>query len=142
MECEYVNAGDEYYQRNTGVKETYKYTQCYFLNFIKELDKEPIGTFAFVLGPDSTYLKIYEGKWLNEDNNYYVIHRISSKPKGKGIMKEILKFCFSKTKNIRIDTHRDNKIMRHILEKEGFKYCGIIYLEDGAERLAYQKILN
>ena len=32
--------------------------------------------------------------------------------------------------------------MRHILEKEGFKYCGIIYLEDGAERLAYQKILN
>ena len=42
MECEYVNAGDEYYQRNTGVKEMYRYTQCYFLNFIKELDKEPI----------------------------------------------------------------------------------------------------
>ena len=42
LECEYVNAGDEYYQRNTGVKETYKYTQCYFLNFIKELDKESI----------------------------------------------------------------------------------------------------
>ncbi len=111
-------------------------------SYIIELDNEPIGTFAFVLGPDPTYLKIYEGKWINEDNNYYVIHRISSKPKGKGIMKEILKFCFSKTKNIRIDTHRDNKIMRHILEKEGFKYCGIIYLEDGAERFAYQKILN
>ena len=42
LECEYVNAGDEYYQRNTGNKECYKYTQCYFLNFIKELDKEPI----------------------------------------------------------------------------------------------------
>ena len=27
---------------DTGFKETYKYTQCYFLNFIKELDKEPI----------------------------------------------------------------------------------------------------
>ena len=36
LECEYVNAGDEYYQRNTGNKEMYKYTQCYFLNFIKE----------------------------------------------------------------------------------------------------------
>ena len=36
IECEYVNAGDEYYQRNTGNKEMYKYTQCYFLNFIKE----------------------------------------------------------------------------------------------------------
>ena len=47
MECEYVNAGDEYYQRNTGIKETYKYTQCYFLNFIKELDKEPINNYKF-----------------------------------------------------------------------------------------------
>lgn len=36
IECEYVNAGDEYYQRNTGNKEMYKYTQCYFLNFVKE----------------------------------------------------------------------------------------------------------
>lgn len=36
LECEYVNAGDEYVQRNTGNKEVYKYTQCYFLNFIKE----------------------------------------------------------------------------------------------------------
>lgn len=47
LECEYVNAGDEYYQRNTGVKEMYKYTQCYFLNFIKELDKEPINNYKF-----------------------------------------------------------------------------------------------
>lgn len=38
VELEYVDAGDEYYQRNTGNKETYRYTQCYFLNFIK--DKE------------------------------------------------------------------------------------------------------
>ena len=47
LECEYVNAGDEYYQRNTGVKETYKYTQCYFLNFVKELDKETNNNYKF-----------------------------------------------------------------------------------------------
>lgn len=47
LEYEYVNAGDEYYQRNTGVKETYKYTQCYFLNFVKELDKELINNYKF-----------------------------------------------------------------------------------------------
>lgn len=40
LECEYVNAGEEYYQRDTGSKEIYKYTQCYFLNFIKDTDKE------------------------------------------------------------------------------------------------------
>ena len=110
-------------------------------SYIILLDKEPIGTFAFISGPDSTYLKIYEGKWLNDDN-YYVLHRIAGKYKGKGLMKQILNFCFSKTNNIRIDTHRDNNIMRHILDKEGFKYCGIIYLEDNDERLAYQKIIN
>ena len=41
--------------------------------------------------------------------------------------------------NIRIDTHRDNRIMRHNIEKHGFAYCGIIYLANGDERLAYQK---
>ncbi len=39
IECEYVDAGDEYYKRDSGNKETYKYTQCYFLNFIKDKDK-------------------------------------------------------------------------------------------------------
>ena len=30
--------------------------------------------------------------------------------------------------------------MQHLFEKNGFKKCGIIYLEDGSERLAYQLI--
>ena len=51
----------------------------------------------------------------------------------------MLSFCLTHSDNIRIDTHRDNVIMRHLLEKHGFKYCGIIYLENGDERLAYQK---
>ena len=33
--------------------------------------------------------------------------------------------------NIRIDTHRDNKIMQHNILKQGFTYCGIIYLQSG-----------
>ena len=44
------------------------------------------------------------------------------------------------TPNLRADTHRDNRIMQHILQKHGFRYCGIIYLLNGDERLAYQKI--
>lgn len=31
-------------------------------------------------------------------------------------------------------------IMRHCIEKAGFRYCGIIYLKSGDERLAFQKI--
>ena len=51
----------------------------------------------------------------------------------------IMEFCFSHDTNIRIDTHRDNKIMQHNILKHGFTYCGIIYLLSGDERLAYQK---
>lgn len=47
LECEYVNAGDEYYQRNTGSKEVYKYTQCYFLNFIKDKEKIENNNYKF-----------------------------------------------------------------------------------------------
>jgi hypothetical protein len=38
---------------------------------------------------------------------------------------------------IRIDTHRDNFIMKHILAKYGFTECGVIYLESGDPRDAY-----
>jgi len=41
---------------------------------------------------------------------------------------------FSHDSNIRIDTHRDNRIMQHVISKYGFTYCGIIYLANGDER--------
>lgn len=31
--------------------------------------------------------------------------------------------------------------MQHSLHKAGFSYCGIIYLLNGDERLAYQKVI-
>ena len=42
------------------------------------------------------------------------------------------------TETIRIDTHRDNVIMHHILREYGFIYCGVIYLANGDARDAYQ----
>ena len=59
-----------------------------------------------------------------------------------GVMAAVLEFSFAKTNNVRIDTHRENKTMRRIIERYGFKYCGIIYLLNGDERLAYQKTLK
>lgn len=72
----------------------------------------------------------------------HVIHRIASYPQAHGIFSSIMEFCFSYDTNIRIDTHRDNKIMQHNNLKHGFTYCGIIYLLSGDERLAYQKVVN
>jgi len=100
-----------------------------------------IATFAFIPGPDVTYAKIYDGAWLNTAKPYYVIHRVASFPEYHGVMRDILDHCFGITDNICIDTHRDNKIMQHCLEKYGFHYCGIINTDDGTPRLAYQKLL-
>lgn len=44
------------------------------------------GVFAFKIGVDPTYLKIYEGNWIN-DGEYGVIHRIAS---GNTIKKDIV----------------------------------------------------
>ena len=38
-----------------------------------------------------------------------------------------------------LDTHRDNIPMQKVLARNDFTYCGIIYLENGDERLAFNK---
>ena len=97
------------------------------------------GVFTFIIGEEPTYQKI-EGQWKN-DKPYGTIHRLASSGAESGIFNQCLKFCQSKISNIRIDTHRDNKIMQHLIEKNGFERCGIIYVADGSPRIAYQKIL-
>ena len=42
---------------------------------------------------------------------------------------------------IRIDTHPDNRIMQNWLKKNGFSYCGWIWLVTGDLRYAYEKLL-
>lgn len=101
-----------------------------------------VASFTFSPGPERTYATIYDGYWINNDLPYHVIHRIASNGMCHGIFSSILNFCQGQASNIRIDTHRDNKIMRHCLEKYGFTFCGIIYVADGSERLAFQKIIN
>jgi hypothetical protein len=99
-----------------------------------------VGYFAYIASPEPTYAKIYDGAWLEDRSPYHVIHRIGSYPEVHGVFRTIMDWCFSREGNIRIDTHRDNKIMQHNILKYGFSYCGIIYLLSGDERLAYQSI--
>lgn len=109
-------------------------------SYVVEEGGVAVATFAFVEGPDITYRNIYNGKWVDDERPYFVVHRMASMPGVHGIFNDVLDYCFRHTDNIRIDTHRQNHLMRHAVEKYGFAYCGIIYLIDGAERLAYQMI--
>lgn len=102
-------------------------------------DEEILGVFAFFTESDPTYQKIYEGAWLNE-RKYGTIHRIAS----SGVKKGVAAFCFQWAmehgfQNVRIDTHEDNVVMQHVLERNGFVYCGEIITGDGTMRRAYQK---
>ncbi len=109
------------------------------VGYVLEDDGEILAVFMFAEGPDHTYSRIYDGAWLSDDP-YAVIHRIAVTKQGRGIIDYCINWCFAQRPNLRIDTHRDNLPMQRALTKRGFKYCGIIYLSDGAERLAYQKI--
>jgi hypothetical protein len=98
-------------------------------------------TFALIFDGEPTYNKIYDGKWKSNDE-YAVIHRVAVKYNGRGLADKIYAYCYSLHPNLRIDTHRDNIPMQRSLTKNGFEYCGVIYIDDGSERLAYQKYKN
>lgn len=100
---------------------------------------EIAATFFYEEGIDPTYIKIYDGAWVNEEP-YAVVHRIASTKVIKGAGSFCLNWAFEQCGNLKIDTHRDNTVMQNTLKKNGFVYCGIIYLENGEERLAYQKV--
>lgn len=100
-------------------------------------DEEIQAVFTLIMGEDPTYLEI-DGAWLN-DRSYATLHRIASRGTQKGLFKLIIEFSWSICPNLRIDTHQNNTPMRHLIEKNGFVYCGIIIVGDGTPRLAYQK---
>lgn len=109
-------------------------------------DQELMATTMFTLEGEQTYNDI-EGDWVtNEPVQYGVIHRlaVSAEYRKKGLAKFILSECeeilrLKEFDSLRIDTHRMNKGMQHMLTKAGYEYCGIIYLLNGDERLAYEK---
>ena len=107
-------------------------------SYVVEDEKQTvIATFVLRGGVDPTYDVIYEGRWLN-DAPYATIHRIASDGTRKGILHLAMQFAQLDYNNIRIDTHRDNQVMRNAIAKEGFVYCGIIHCWNGDERVAYQ----
>lgn len=82
------------------------------------------------------------------DPEYAAIHRIAIDHvyKGRGLASHIISGIEAMCRDrgigsIRVDTHRQNASMRRMLEKNGFVYCGIIYLSDNSERIAFEKIL-
>lgn len=104
-----------------------------------------VGICSISFEADPNYTIIEQGQWLNEEP-YGVIHRIAILPekKGQGIAQAFFQYAEDQAiekgiYNLRVDTHADNLVMQTAITKFGFTYCGIVYVEDGSLRNAYQK---
>lgn len=105
-------------------------------SYVIESDGGLLGVFTFIVGDEPTY-SVIDGNWP-DNNPYGTIHRIASAPDAKGVADIALAFCRKSGVNIRIDTHADNVPMLNWIAKRGFSYCGIIHVEDGSPRKAFQ----
>ena len=111
-----------------------------------------VGTIVLSPEREEPYSKI-EGKWITDDDDYMVVHRLAvdSDVKNKGLATKILEFsegvCIeNKILSLKADTHENNEPMKRLLVKNGFSFCGLIYLDRepdlGAKRTAYEKIIK
>lgn len=105
-------------------------------SYLIKSDRGVLGVFSFILGEEPNYATI-DGQWP-DNKPYGTIHRIASAPAAKGVADIALDFCKKAGVNIRIDTHGDNGPMLGWIAKRDFKYCGIIRVEDGTPRKAFQ----
>lgn len=94
------------------------------------------GTFCLIFGADPTYAHISDGAWPDEAP-YATIHRLASAGRVHGVAGTCIDWCGAHAGTLRADTHADNRVMQHLLEKAGFVRCGVIRVADGSPRLAY-----
>lgn len=139
-----INQWQDGYPNADSIKNDIKQNKSYIL-----IDNDIVlGTMFFAIQDDPTYSYIENGSWITS-GKYAVIHRIAvdENIKGRNIAGELVKYAVEECKkhninSIRIDTHSDNISMQKFLNKHNFKLCGVIYLESGDSRIAFEKLLS
>ena len=108
---------------------------------IAEEDKI-LGYCCIIIGDEPAY-HVIDGAWKT-NLPYAVVHRMAfgKHSRGKGLSTKVFSlikdYCVENDiKAIRVDTQKENKVMQHILVKEGFEYCGLVTF-DGGPKLAYE----
>lgn len=133
-----IDQWQEGYPNEESIKEDIMNEEAYVL----EDNGKILGTCMVTIQGEPTYHTI-DGKWLfNED--YVCVHRIAvdEQYKGAGLASIILDQAIAMYPNfhsVRMDTHEGNLSMQRFLTKYGFVFCGIITLQNGAPRRAYEK---
>ena len=108
-----------------------------------------IATSMFTTNSEPTY-KIIDGNWIIDETEVYgVIHRMAIKKEFRKL--GLATFLYDefhqqlkdkKVKSLKIDTHEENIGMQSLIKKLGYTYCGIIYTNYNAKRLAFEKVIS
>ena len=72
--------------------------------FVIEEEDRIIAYFAFLPSPEPTYKVIYEGKWMDDELSYHVIHRIASYPEKHHIFSDIMVLPIVASSSLRMAT--------------------------------------
>ncbi len=112
-------------------------------------ENEVIATAMFTTNPEPTY-KIIDGNWnIDENEKYGVVHRMAIKKEFREF--GLATFMFHEfhihlleknVKSLKIDTHEKNLGMQALIKKLGYTYCGIIYTNYHAKRVAFEKVIS
>lgn len=112
------------------------------VGFVITENDEILGYCCIICDDEPAY-NVIDGAWRT-DRPYAVIHRLafSDKSRGKGMSAKafllIKNYCLNNgIAAIRVDTQEENKVMQHILLREGFACCGTVTF-DGGPKLAYE----
>ena len=87
-----------------------------------------------------------DGKWLSIQP-YVAVHRLAldASVRGRGLASQVFEETerLARSREIhsfKVDTDNDNQIMKHLLEKNGFQFCGTICF-DNSENIAFEKLI-
>ena len=113
--------------------------------YVIEEEGKVIGTVQ-IIEHEPYYDRIENGAWTEE--NALIAHRVAvsneCRKKGVGSMliAESERIGRERGKKaLRLDTHESNFRMRGMLEKNGFKAVGTVFMPDGSPRIAYEKLI-
>lgn len=116
--------------------------------YVMTVNKQIVGYMAIIFDGEPAYPGI-QGKWLTEDQDYTVIHRLAVAQDSpyKGIGTALMSAVEDISKaygrySIKVDTNHDNEAMLAVFHKLGYHYCGEVLLRGNALRKAFEKVLT
>ena len=114
--------------------------------YVMEEDGRVVAYGAVILTGEEAYRAI-EGRWLTEEENYVVVHRLCVAEEvvdhgfGRRFMEAVEQLSRGRVRSFRVDTHADNRVMQSLLPRIGFQCCGTIRI-DGRPFEAFEKIIE